>query len=168
VVQNFFSYKQYRYDSIYRLTDQIKVKQKQAANYSYVVVLGPKHGYRLSQVVFKRGNVTDFDYEETTLSQVKVYHITYQEHGHRYAVPVQSLVYETDKKSRLPRLRNRLVNFLKSVDKVLVTPIKFLFGASGFLVKSVTWMVRHWKLVLVILVVVLLLYLGIQIAGVIT
>jgi hypothetical protein len=32
----------------------------------------------------------------------------------------------------------------------------------------VTWMVRHWKLVLVILVIVLLLYLGIQIAGVIT
>jgi hypothetical protein len=131
-------------------------------------VIGPKHGYRHSQVIFKRGNLTDFDYEETTLSRIKVYHITYQEHGHRYAVPVQSLVYETDKKSRLPRLRNRMVNFLKSVGKVLVTPIKFLFGASGFLVKSVTWMVRHWKLVLVILVIVLLLYLGIQIAGVIT
>ena len=165
IVQNFFSYKHYRYDSIYRLNDQIKLKQKQAANYTYVVVVGPKQGYRHSQVIFKRGAATDFDYEETTLSQIKVYHITYQEHGHRYSVPVQSLVYETDKKSRLPRFKNRLVSFLKTVGKVLVTPIKFLFGASGFLIKLVTWLIRHWKLVLVILVVVLLAYLGIQIAG---
>ena len=165
IVQNFFSYKHYRYDSIYRLNDQIKLKQKQAANYTYVVVVGPKQGYRHSQVIFKRGPATDFDYEETTLSQIKVYHITYQEHGHRYSVPVQSLVYETDKKSRLPRFKNRLVSFLKNVGKVLVTPIKFLFGASGFIIKLVTWLIRHWKLVLVILVVVLLAYLGIQIAG---
>ena len=165
IVQNFFSYKHYRYDSIYRLNDQIKLKQKQAANYTYVVVVGPKQGYRHSQVIFKRGAATDFDYEETTLSHIKVYHITYQEHGHRYSVPVQSLVYETDKKSRLPRFKNRLVSFLKTVGKVLVTPIKFLFGASGFLIKLVTWLIRHWKLVLVILVVVLLAYLGIQIAG---
>jgi len=54
------------------------------------------------------------------------------------------------------------------VGKVLVTPIKFLFGASGFIIKLLAWMVRHWKLVLVILVVVLLAYLGIQFAGVIT
>ena len=168
IVQNFFSYKHYRYDSIYRLNDQIKLKQKQAANYTYVVVVGPKQGYRHSQVIFKRGAATDFDYEETTLSQIKVYHITYQEHGHRYSVPVQSLVYETDKKSRLPRFKNRLVSFLKTVGKVLVTPIKFLFGASGFLIKLVTWLIRHWKLVLVILVVVLLAYLGIQIAGLLT
>jgi hypothetical protein len=165
IVQNFFSYKHYHYDSIYRLNDQIKLKQKQAANYTYVVVVGPKQGYRHSQVIFKRGAATDFDYEETTLSQIKVYHITYQEHGHRYSVPVQSLVYETDKKSRLPRFKNRLVSFFKTVGKVLVTPIKFLFGASGFLIKLVTWLIRHWKLVLVILVVVLLAYLGIQIAG---
>jgi hypothetical protein len=168
IVQNFFSYKHYRYDSIYRLNDQIKLKQKQAANYTYVVVVGPKQGYRHSQVIFKRGAATDFDYEETTLSQIKVYHITYQEHGHRYSVPVQSLVYETDKKSRLPRFKNRLVSFLKTVGKVLVTPIKFLFGASGFIIKLVTWLIRHWKLVLVILVVVLLAYLGIQIAGLLT
>ena len=168
IVQNFFSYKHYHYDSIYRLNDQIKLKQKQAANYTYVVVVGPKQGYRHSQVIFKRGAATDFDYEETTLSQIKVYHITYQEHGHRYSVPVQSLVYETDKKSRLPRFKNRLVSFLKTVGKVLVTPIKFLFGASGFLIKLVTWLIRHWKLVLVILVVVLLAYLGIQIAGLLT
>ena len=168
IVQNFFSYKHYHYDSIYRLNDQIKLKQKQAANYTYVVVVGPKQGYRHSQVIFKRGAATDFDYEETTLSQIKVYHITYQEHGHRYSVPVQSLVYETDKKSRLPRFKNRLVSFLKTVGKVLVTPIKFLFGASGFIIKLVTWLIRHWKLVLVILVVVLLAYLGIQIAGLLT
>jgi hypothetical protein len=168
IVQNFFSYKHYRYDSIYRLNDQIKLRQKQAANYTYVVVVGPKQGYRHSQVIFKRGAVTDFDYEETTLSQIKVYHITYQEHGHRYSVPVQSLVYETDKKSRLPRFRNRLASFFRTVGKVLVTPIKFLFGASGFIIKLVTWLIRHWKLVLVILVVVLLAYLGIQIAGLLT
>jgi hypothetical protein len=165
VVQNFFSYKHYRYDSIYRLSDHVKLKQKQAANYSYVVVIGPKHGYRHSQVIFKRGSVTDFDYEETTLSQVKVYNITYQEHGHRYSVPVQSLVYETDKKSRLPRIRNRLISLMKNVAKVLVTPIKFLFGASGLVIKLVTWVFRHWKLVLVMLVLLLLGYLGIQIAG---
>ena len=168
IVQNFFSYKHYRYDSIYRLNDQIKLRQKQAANYTYVVVVGPKQGYRHSQVIFKRGAVTDFDYEETTLSQIKVYHITYQEHGHRYSVPVQSLVYETDKKSRLPRFRNRLASFFRTVGKVLVTPIKFLFGASGLIIKLVTWFFRHWKLVLVILVVVLLAYLGIQIAGLLT
>jgi hypothetical protein len=166
IVQNFFSYKHYHYDSIYRLSDQIKLKQKQAANYTYVVVVGPKQGYRHSQVIFKRANGTDFDFEETTLSQIKVYHITYQERGHRYAVPVQSLVYETDKKSRLPRLKNRLIRFLKTVGKVLVTPIKFLFGASGFVIKLVTWIIRHWKLVLVVLVLLLLGYLGIQIAGI--
>jgi hypothetical protein len=166
IVQNFFSYKQYRYESIYRLSDFIKLKQKQSANYSYVVVIGPKHGYRHSQIIFKRGNLTDFDFEVTTLSQIKVYNITYQEHGHRYSVPVQSLVYETDKKSRLPRLRNRLVNLMKTVGKMLVTPIKFLFGASGFLMKLVIWIIRHWKLVLVLLVLVLLGYLGIQIAGI--
>ena len=168
IVANFFSYKHYRYDSIYRLNDQIKLKQKQAANYTYVVVIGPKQGYRHSQVMFKRGTATDFDYEETTLSQIKVYHITYQEHGHRYSVPVQSLVYETDKKGRLPRFKNRLVNFLKTVGKVFVTPIKFLFGASGFIVKLLMWIFRHWKLVLVILVISLLAYLGIQIAGLLT
>jgi hypothetical protein len=166
IVQNFFSYKHYHYDSIYRLSDQIKLKQKQAANYTYVVVVGPKQGYRHSQVIFKRANGTDFDFEETTLSQIKVYHITYQERGHRYAVPVQSLVYETDKKSRLPRFKNRLIRFLKTVGKVLVTPIKFLFGASGFVIKLVTWIIRHWKLVLVMLVLLLLGYLGIQIAGI--
>ena len=168
IVQNFFSYKHYRYQSIYRLSDQVKLKQKQAANFTYVVVIGPKHGYRHSQVVFKRRNTTDFDFEETTLSQVKVYHMTYQERGHRYSVPVQSLVYETDKKSRLPRIRNRLVSFLKTIGKALVTPIKFLFGASGFLIKLVTWCLRHWKLVLVVMVLLLLGYLGIQIAGLLT
>jgi hypothetical protein len=168
ILQNFFSYKHYRYTSIYRLSDQVKLKQKQAANYTYVVVIGPKQGYRHSQVMFKRGSLTDFDFEETTLSQIKVYHITYQERGHRYSVPVQSLVYETDKKSRLPRLRNRLVSFLRTVGKILVTPIKFLFGASGFIIKLVGWIIRHWKLVLVILVISLLAYLGIQIAGLFT
>ena len=165
IVQNFFSYKHYRYTSIYRIGDQVKLNQKQAANFTYVVVIGPKQGYRHSQVVFKRGNATDFDFEETTLSQIKVYHITYQERGHRYSVPVQSLVYETDKKSRLPRIRNRLVSLLKSIGKILVTPIKFLFGASGFVIKLVAWVVRHWKFVLVTLVILLLAYLGIQIAG---
>lgn len=168
IVQNFFSYKHYRYDSIYRLTDQVKIKQKQAANYSYIVVIGPKHGYRHSQATLNRRNLTDFDYEETTLSQIKVYQITYQERGHRYSVPVQSLVYETDKKSRLPRFKNRLMSFVKGLGKILLTPIKFLFGASGFMIKLVTWIIKHWKLVLVILVILLLGYLGIQIAGIIT
>jgi hypothetical protein len=165
IIQNFFTYKQYRYHSIYKLDDQVKVKEKQSKNYTYILVIGPKHGYRYSQATLKRGKGTDFDFEETTLSQIKVYHLTYQEKGHRYAVPVISLVYETDKKSRLPRFRHRLKHLLKTIGQFIVTPLKFVFGASGLIFKVIRWLVRHWKLVIVLLVSGLLIYLGIQIAG---
>jgi hypothetical protein len=36
------------------------------------------------------------------------------------------------------------------------------------LIKLVTWCIRHWKLVLVVMVILLLGYLGIQIAGLLT
>jgi hypothetical protein len=141
------------------------VKEKQSKNYTYILVIGPKHGYRYSQAILKRGTRTDFDFEETTLSQIKVYHLTYQEKGHRYAVPVISLVYETDKKSRLPRFKHRLKHLLKTIGQFIVTPLKFVFGASGLIFKVIRWLVRHWKLVIVLLVSGLLIYLGIQIAG---
>ncbi|MBM3909340.1 MAG: hypothetical protein FJ352_01015 [Firmicutes bacterium] len=165
LIQNFFTYKQYRYHSIYKINDQVKVKEKQTQNYTYVLVIGPKFGYRYSQAILKRKNGTDYDYEETTLSKIKIYHLTYQEKGHRYAVPVQSLVYETDKKARLPRVRHRMKMFFKTLAKVVVAPIKFLFGATGFIYQLIRWIFKHWKLLLILLVASLLVYLGVQIAG---
>jgi len=165
LIQNFFTYKQYRYHSIYKINDQVKVKEKQTQNYTYVLVIGPKFGYRYSQAILKRNNGTDYDYEETTLSKIKIYHLTYQEKGHRYAVPVQSLVYETDKKARLPRVRHRMKMFFKALAKVVAAPIKFLFGATGFIYQLIRWIFKHWKLLLILLVASLLVYLGVQIAG---
>lgn len=165
LIQNFFSYKQYRYQSIYKINDQVKLKEKQTHNFTYVLVIGPKLGYRYSQAMLQRSNRTDYDYEETTLSKVSIYHLTYQEKGHRYAVPVLSLVYESDKKARLPRVRHRLTMLLKTIGKVIVAPIKFIFGATGFIYKIVRWIFTHWKLLVVLLVAGLLIYLGVQIAG---
>ena len=165
LIQNFFSYKQYRYESIYKINDQVKLKDKQSHNYSYVLVIGPKFGYRYSQAILKRAGGTDYDYEETTLGKVKIYHLTYQERGHRYAVPVQSLVYETDKKARLPRVRHRIKMFFKTLGKMIGAPIKFIFGATGFLYRVIRWIFKHWKLLLMLIVAILLIYLGIQIAG---
>ena len=165
VIQNFFSYKQYRYQSIYKINDQVKIKDQQTQNYSYVLVIGPKFGYRHSQAILKRVGGTDYDFEETTLSKVKIYHLTYQEKGHRYAVPVQSLVYETDKKARLPRFRHRIKMLFKTIGKVIAAPIKFFFGATGFIYKVFRWIFKHWKLLVILLVGVLLVYLGIQIGG---
>lgn len=165
ILQNFFTYKQYRYHSIYKITDKIKVKDKRASGFSYVLVVGPQHGYRLSQATLKRGSKVDFDFEETTLSHILIDHLTYQERGHRYAIPVQSLVYETDKKSRLPRVRNRIRTFLRSVIKAIAKPLKFIFGASGILFKIMKWMVKHWKLILILVILGLLIYLGNQVVG---
>lgn len=164
IIQNFFSYKQYTYQSIYKIDDQIKTKQNRSRNFTYVLVLGPKHGYRFSKETFKRGGFTDFDFEETTLSAIKIYHLTYQEKGHRYAVPVLSLVYETNKKSRLPRFKYRLKHVWKALGKVILTPIKFFFSAGGIIFKILKWLVKHWKVLLIFLVIALLFYLGIQIA----
>lgn len=165
LIQNFFTYKQYRYQSIYKINDQVKLKDKQTQNYTYVLVIGPKFGYRYSQAILKRNNGTDYDYEETTLGKVKIYHLTYQEKGHRYAVPVQSLVYETDKKARLPRVRHRIKMFIKTLGKIVGAPIRFIFGATGFLYQLIRWIFKHWKLLLTLVVAGLLVYLGIQIAG---
>jgi hypothetical protein len=166
LLQNFFTYKQYRYQAIHRLTDKPNPKPSQAQSYAYVLVLGPKHGYRLAKEVFKRGKIHSFDYEETTLSRIKIYQLTYQEQGHRYSVPVQSLVYESDKKSRLPRFRNRLKRLIQSIGNVMSAPFKFVFGASGVLIKVLKWLYRHWKLLVILLIISLSLYLGFQIASV--
>jgi hypothetical protein len=165
LIQNFFTYKQYRYQSIYKINDQVKVKEKQTNHYAYVLVIGPKYGYRYSQATLKRNNGTDYDFEETTLTKIKIYHLTYQEKGHRYAVPVQSLVYETDKKARLPRVRHRLKMFFKTLGKMVGAPIRFIFGATGFLYQLIRWIFKHWKLLLILVVAGLLVYLGVQIAG---
>jgi hypothetical protein len=164
IIQNFFTYKQYRYQAIYRLTDKVNLKQKEAANFSYVLVIGPKNGYRMAKEVFRRGKTQSFDFEETTLSHIKIYHLTYQEQGHRYAVPVQSLVYESDKKSRLPRIRHRIKRIFQLLGKILSTPINFVFGAGGLLIKLIKFIYRHWKALLIILILALALYLGAQIA----
>lgn len=165
IIQNFFTYKSYRYQSIFKLDDRVKVNEKQAKNYTYILVIGPKHGYRYSQATLIRGSLADYDFEETTLSAVKVYHLTYQERGHRYAVPVQSLVYETDKKSRLPRFRYRFKHLFKTIGKIVAAPFKFVFGASGVIYKILRWVFNHWKFILILLVTGLLIYLGVRIVG---
>ncbi len=163
IISNFFTYKQYRYQSIYRLTDKVKSTQKVAKNFSYILVLGPKFGYRLSNETFKRGSFQSYDFEETTLSQIKIYQITYQERGHRYSVPVQSLVYESDKKSRLPRFKHRIQNFFRTLGNIITAPFKFVFGAGGFLLKVIRFIVKHWKMILILLGVGVLVYFGVEI-----
>jgi hypothetical protein len=163
IIQNFFTYKQYRYQSIYKLTDKVKSAQKEAKGFSYILVIGPKYGYRLSKEVFKRGKVQSFDFEETTLSQIKIFHLTYQERGHRYSVPVQSLVYESDKKSRLPRFKHRIQNFFRTLGKIVAAPFKFVFGAGGVILKIIRFIIRHWKIILISLGIGVLVYFGIQI-----
>jgi hypothetical protein len=164
IITNFFTYKQYRYQAIYQINDVVKTKHLQQQNYSYVLVIGPKHGYRLSNETLSRPKGLSYDVEDTKLSQIKIYHVTYQQKGHRYAVPVQSLVYESDKKSRLPRVKHRIKRFFQSLATIIKTPFKFVFGAGGLLIKIIKWIVTHWKLIVILVILGLLTYLGLQIA----
>jgi hypothetical protein len=164
ILANFFTYKQYKYDSIFQVNNSLKQRGLKNPDYTYVLVVGPKYGYRLSREVFQRNQVRSYDFEETKLSHIRIHQLTYQQKGHRYAVPVQSLVYESDKKSRLPRFKNRVKRFFSQLLNVVKAPFKFVFGAGGILLKVIQWIVKHWRLVFILIIGVLFLYLGLQIA----
>ena len=165
IIQNFFSYKLYQYSSIYKMSQDVKVKHLNAQNYTYALVIGQKRGYRDTQFRLQRGFKIDYDYDQTTLKHVRIYHITYQQKGHRYAVPVASMVYESDKKSQLPRFRNRLITLLKQAGKLLAAPFKFVFGAGGVLIKVVRFMLKHWKFLLILFILGVLTYVFFQLNG---
>jgi hypothetical protein len=167
IVANFFTYKQYRYNSIYRLQENPRIKNQLATRFTYALVIGPKLGYRFANESLKKGVFASYDVEQTTLKNIVIYHVTYQLKGHRYAVPVQSLVYESDKKSRLPKTMNRIRSLLKTIAKVIIAPIKFVFGASGLIIKLVRFIIKRWKLILVLLILSLLTYLGLRIANIV-
>jgi hypothetical protein len=164
ILQNFFTYKAYRYDAIFNLKDKdIKLNSP----FTYALFVGPKKGYRYSQSIVKKKNITAYDYEETTLKNISIFHLTYQEKGLRYSLPVQSLIYESNKKQQLPRLRNQLRNLLKTLAIVAAFPFKFVFGASGVLIKVVKFLVKYWKLVLLFIVLLLIAYLYFTILNII-
>ena len=167
IVANFFTYKQYRYNSIYRLQENPRIKNQLATRFTYALVIGPKLGYRFANESLKKGVFASYDVEQTTLKNIVIYHVTYQLKGHRYAVPVQSLVYESNKKSRLPKTMNRIRSMLKTLAKVIIAPIKFVFGASGLIIKLVRFIIKRWKLILVLLILSLLTYLGLRIANIV-
>jgi len=166
IIQNFFSYKLYAYDSIYKITPTLKTQHKEALNYTYALVLGPKVGYRHSERVFERGLKKSYDIDITTLKNIAIYHITYQQKGHRYAVPVASMVYESDRKGHLPRFKNRLITLIKQAAQLIAAPFRFVFGAGGVIFKIVRWIIKHWKLVFFILILGGLIYLGYVLNGV--
>jgi hypothetical protein len=117
--------------------------------------------------VVKKKNLNAYDFEETTLKNISIFHLTYQEKGLRYTIPVQSLVYESNKKQQLPRLRNQLRNLFKTLASITAFPFKFIFGASGILIKLVKFLIKHWKLVLVFLALILIAYLYLTIRNII-
>jgi hypothetical protein len=158
LVQNFFTYKQYQYDAIYKMSDRKRKVESAPDRFSYALVLGPKKGYRFAKEKFKNGDYFSYDYEETTLKNISIFHLTYQEMGHRYAVPLSSLVYESNKKSILPRFKNRLRLILKGLVNLVSFPINFLFGASGVLMKITRFIIKYWKWILAAIIVGLLLY----------
>ena len=164
VIQNFFSYHSYRYDAIFRFQDH---PLKQHKDFEYALFIGPKKGYRYSKEKIKKLATVSYDFEETTLKNISIYHLTYQEKGLRYSIPVSSLIYESNKKQRLPRFRNQLRHLLRSIGRIASFPFKFVFGASGVLMKIITFLVKHWKLVLVLLVLAFLGYLSISILNII-
>ena len=164
ILQNFFTYKSYRYDAIFNLeAKDIKL----SSPFTYALFIGPKKGYRYSKSVVKKKNLTAYDFEETTLKNISIFHLTYQEKGLRYTIPVQSLVYESNKKQQLPRLRNQLRNLFKTLVSITAFPFKFIFGASGILIKLVKFLIKHWKLVLVFLALILIAYLYLTIRNII-
>jgi hypothetical protein len=168
IVQNFFRYKAYRYDSIYKLDDHSRTTQIDPKHFSYALTIGPKFGYRYSQEAQEKKKRITYDIEETTLSNISIYHMTYQQLGQRYAVPVSSFIYESNKKSRLPRFKNRLKRLLQTVGRLITTPIRFLFGAGGVAIKIISWIVKHWKLVLIIVILIVLTILGLRLYNWIT
>lgn len=166
IIQNFFSYKLYTYDSIYKITSTLKTQYKEAQNFTYALVIGPKLGYRHSERLFERGNHRAYDIDITTLKNIAIYHITYQQKGHRYSVPVASMVYESDRKGQLPRFKNRLATLIKQAVQLVAAPFRFVFGAGGILFKVIKWLIKHWRVVLILLILGALIYFGFFLNGI--
>ena len=70
------------------------------------------------------------------------------------------------KKSQLPRLRNRFKRVLKQILQTVVAPFKFIFGAGGVLIKMIRFILRNWKVLIVLIILGLIIYLGVQLNGV--
>ena len=75
------------------------------------------------------------------------------------------MVYESDKKSQLPRFRNRLITLLKQAGKLLAAPFKFVFGAGGVLITIGRFILKHWKWLLILLILGVLTYVFFQLNG---
>jgi hypothetical protein len=131
------------------------MKLKGTEKYSYALTLGPKNGYRESKETLTQLTLTEkflsFDYDVTTLKNISVFEVTYQEKGQKYSLPVNSLVYETDKKASLPRPEHGLMKFLKLSYHVIATPIKFLFKLPVWIYRSVVWIFKNWKWLLTLI-----------------
>jgi hypothetical protein len=90
------------------------------------------------------------------LKNISVFEVTYQEKGQKYSLPVNSLVYETDKKAALPRPDHGLIKFLKLSYQVIATPIKFLFKLPVWIYRATVWIFKNWQWLLTLLVIGLL------------
>ncbi len=160
LLANFFTYKEYQYSTIYKMTANPKLTLKGTEKYSYALTLGPKNGYRQSKETITQLTATEkflsFDYDVTTLKNISVFEVTYQEKGQKYSLPVNSLVYETDKKAALPRLDHGFIKFLKVSLQVIAVPIQFLFKLPGWIYHSFVWLFKNWKWVLMLIVIALL------------
>jgi hypothetical protein len=155
LLANFFTYKEYQYSTIYKINANPNMKLKGTEKYSYALTLGPKNGYRESKETITQLTLTEkflsFDYDVTTLKNISVFEVTYQEKGQKYSLPVNSLVYETDKKASLPRPDHGFMKFLKLSYHVIATPIKFLFKLPVWIYRSVVWIFKNWKWLLTLI-----------------
>jgi hypothetical protein len=131
------------------------------------MVIGPAKGYRHARERFVHRGITgmtvSYDYEETTLTKIQVFEVTYQEKGKQYKIPVSSLIYESQRKARYVTLKNRFKVFAKQVGLVLMSPVRWSKRLAGWgwqLLKAIgrglQWLIKHWKLALIILGVLLL------------
>lgn len=166
-VLNFFRYKEYRYDTIYKLQNEVKDSRKGLAKYTYAMVIGPAKGYRYARERFVHRGLTgatvSYDYEETTLTKIQVFEVTYQEKGKPYKIPVSSLIYESQKKARFITFKNRMKVLVKQLGLVLASPARWSRRLAGWgwqFIKSIgrglKWLITHWKLALILLAVILL------------
>lgn len=166
-ILNFFRYKEYLYHTIYKISDTVKDHKKGMAKYTYAMVIGPAKGYRYARerLITKgwRGQSVSYDYDETTLTEIKVFEVTYQEKGKSYKIPVSSAIYESQKKARYVTFRNQLKVFAKQVGKVMTSPIRWSKRLAGWgwqlllaIGRLFKWLIKHWKFTLGMLIVVLL------------
>lgn len=157
LLANFFTYKEYQYSTIYKITANPKLTLKGTEKYSYALTLGPKNGYREAKETVTQLTLTEkflsFDYDVTTLKNISVFEVTYQEKGQKYSLPVNSLVYETDKKASLPRPEHGLIKFLKISFKIIATPIQWLFKLPIWMYRVIVWIFNNWKWLLAFMII---------------